>query len=396
MDGHTQIGRVAGRGAIEAPEQALAGRSLAPGTPLVVERTADGLLLLPALPDARRIYFEPTTRCSLACRTCIRHSWDQGPADLDYALFADLVAQLRSFPQMESAHFAGFGEPLLHPRILDMLAAVREAGARTEMTTNGLLLDERTARGLVEVGLGTLIVSVDGVEPGTYRSVRAGAELPTVLENLRRVARVREEAGSPLPRLGVEFVAMRGNYREITDLLRLATEMRLDYVLLSNVLPYSEAMAGQTLYGDGAVDLRVSPWHRWHWGGERLRVPEMRLRTERLCRFVERAAFVVAADGAVSPCYALMHSHTEYIFGRKKRVERWAVGDARQRSLVDIWTDPDYVRFRSRVRRFAFPSCPDCHQVDGCYFAQSNAEDCWGNAPTCADCLWSRGMILCF
>jgi radical SAM protein with 4Fe4S-binding SPASM domain len=194
----------------------------------------------------------------------------------------------------------------------------------------------------------------------------------------------------------VEFVAMRRNHREIADLLRLATEMRLDYVLISNVLPYSEAMAGQTLYGNGAVDLRVSPWHQWHWGGERLRVPEMRLRTERLCRFVERAAFVVAADGAVSPCYALMHSHVEYVFGRKKRVERWAVGDARERSLVDIWTDEGYVRFRSRVRRFAFPSCPDCPAVDGCYFGQSNAEDCWGNAPTCADCLWSRGMILCF
>lgn len=390
------LGRLAAGGIIEAPERMLAGRGLLPGTPLVIERTDDGVLLLPVLPDAKRIYVEPTTRCNLACTTCIRHSWDEKPVDLDYALFAGLVAQLRSFPNLESAHFAGFGEPLLHPRIFDMLDAMHEAGVGTEMTTNGLMLDDSAARRLMDVGLGTLIVSVDGVEPATYGVVRPGADLPQVLHNLRRVARIRDEAGRPRPRLGVEFVAMRSNCQEIADLLRLATEMRLDYVVISNLLPYSQKMAGEILYGDGNFDLPVSPWYHWHWGMERLRLPQMRLRTERLCRFVDRAAFAVTADGMVSPCYSMMHSHTEHVLGRRKRVERWAAGDLRERSLLDIWTAPEYVRFRSRVRRFDFPSCPDCQSVDGCYFSQSNAEDCWMNTPSCADCLWSRGMIVCF
>lgn len=374
----------------------LAGRGLATGTKLVLERVDDGVLLLPARPDARRLYVEPTTRCNLACATCIRHSWEEGQTDLDFALFSDLVAQLAAFPELRTAHFAGFGEPLLHPRLFDMLATLRAAGVRTELTTNGLLLDDATALGLAKAGLGTLIISVDGVEPETYAAIRTNADLPLVLANLRRMARLRAEAQGNAPRVGVEFVATRSNYHEIPALLRLADELHLDYLLLSNVLPYSEPMVGQELYGGDPVELPVTPWYRWHWGPERLRLPQMALRTQRLCRFVEGNSFVLAADGKISPCYAMMHPHREFILGREKRVERWTVGDLNRQTLLDIWTDPEYVRFRSRVRRFAFPSCPDCSAVDACYFVQANAEDCWANIPSCADCLWSRGIVLCF
>lgn len=389
-------GHIVDGGLISVDGKTLAAGDFPPGAPLVAERADGGLLLLPAVPDARRVYVEPTTQCNLACTTCIRHSWDAEARDMDFALFRRLVNELRSFPSFESAHFAGFGEPLRHPHIFDMLGLLRQAGIRSEMTTNGLLLDEVTGRRLIESGLGTLIVSVDGVEPATYGAIRSGADLPQVLHNLRRMARLRVQVGRTDLRLGVEFVAMRGNYHEVPDLLRLAGELGLDYVLISNLLPYSKEMAGQALYGNGGTEIPIPPWYPWFWGMERLRLPQMRLRTERLCRFVERSSFVVAADGKVSPCYPLMHTHAEHLLGREKQVERWVVGDLTERSAVDIWTSPAYVRFRARVRRFAFPSCPDCQTVDGCYFSQSNAEDCWANTPTCADCLWSRGMILCF
>jgi len=32
---------------------------------------------------------------------------------------------------------------------------------------------------------------------------------------------------------------------------------------------------------------------------------------------------------------------------------------------------------------------------DGCSYTQDNEADCWGNEPSCADCLWYREMIIC-
>ncbi len=383
-------------GYLSIPAGALQARGLAAGTPLVMENTDAGLLLLPALPDAKRVYVEPTTRCNLACSTCIRHSWDERLGDMEFALFERLVAQLRDFPELASVHFAGFGEPLSHPRIVDMVRAVAQLGIGAEMTTNGLLLDSACARNLIDAGLHTLVVSVDGARPETYGAVRAGAELRQVLDNVRHLIELREQASTAIPRVGVEFVAMRRNYQELVDLVQLGRKVGFDFIVVTHVLPYTEAMAEQVLYGDGPVDFGLSVNVALRYGFRRLLLPESALRTQRYCRFVGGSSVAVAWDGSVSPCYPFLHSHTAYVLGRRKEMQRWTLGNLRERSLAEIWMAPEYLRFRSRVRRFDFPSCADCVTVDGCYFSQSNAEDCWGNAPSCADCLWARGIIRCF
>ena len=115
---------------------------------------------------------------------------------------------------------------------------------------------------------------------------------------------------------------------------------------------------------------------------------------ERQCRFVTSNALVVGWDGGVSPCYALAHSYPYYIFGRRKEVTRYTLGNVNQATLAEIWTSEDYVRFRAEVRRFHFPSCVDCDLRDTCDIAEAN-EGCWGWCPSCADCLWAQDIIRC-
>ena len=45
--------------------------------------------------------------------------------DMDMDAFERLVGQLGRFPHLESVMFGGFGEPTAHPRILDMIRAVK-------------------------------------------------------------------------------------------------------------------------------------------------------------------------------------------------------------------------------------------------------------------------------
>ena len=48
---------------------------------------------------------------------------------------------------------------------------------------------------------------------------------------------------------------------------------------------------------------------------------------------------------------------------------------------------------KRRVLGFDFPPCLDC---GGCDNVEANIEDCFGNPhPTCGDCLWSRGIVIC-
>ncbi len=80
--------------------------------------------------------------------------------------------------------FWGLGEPLLHPDIVEMVALAEELGARTELITNGLLLDQEMAEGLVQAGLDTLVISVDGASPEAHAGIRAGADLRLVQQNV--------------------------------------------------------------------------------------------------------------------------------------------------------------------------------------------------------------------
>jgi len=103
---------------------------------------------------------------------------------------------------------------------------------------------------------------------------------------------------------------------------------------------------------------------------------------------------VVGWDGGVSPCYALSHFYPYYIFGRRKEVTRYTLGNVNESTLAELWTSDEYVRFRAQVRRFNFPSCVDCDLRDTCDITEAN-EGCWGWCPSCADCLWAQDIVRC-
>lgn len=361
------------------------------------EREGD-LILHPRVPNVRKLYIEPTTACNLQCSTCIRNVWDDPIAAMKQETFEHIVASFNSLPDLKRVVFTGFGEPLTHPRILDMIAAIRERDIAVTVGSNGLLLTPQMTRELVRLGVDRLVVSVDGVKPETYEEVR-GADLAKVLENLHRLNEIKQEMNTLLPALGIEFVALKSNYKELDKLTNLAMELQASRVLVSNVLAYTEEMRSEILYGYEPQEpfkssgFPVQTGAFIAWGN--LELPHMHWGAERRCRFVNDRVTVVGWDGGVAPCYALSHNYSYYaIDGRKKNVTRYVLGNVNDSSLAEIWMSEDYTRFRSEVLIFHFPSCPDCDLRDTCDLRELN-EGCWGWNPSCADCLWAQDIVIC-
>lgn len=90
-----------------------------------------------------------------------------------------------------------------------------------------------------------------------------------------------------------------------------------------------------------------------------------------------------------------MHSYQCFVYGREKEIKPCYLGNVNEKTLKEIWIEPGYVNFRHTVRNFRFPSCTDCKFLEGCTMADDNEMDCWGNSPSCAECLWSRRIIAC-
>ena len=209
-------------------------------------------------PDAlRKVYVEPTNTCNLDCRTCVRHSWDEPEGFMEWATFEAVVDGLAQATAGEqgTVAFMGLGEPLLHPRFLDMVRLAKQRGLRAEVTTNALLLDDELAAGLLEAGLDQLVVSIDGASAEAFGRVRSGASLERVVENVQRLHDGSGPNYGPGTRIGVEFVAMRSNVAELPGLSRLAARLGATFIIVSNVLAYTPELLGETLYDHRASSL---------------------------------------------------------------------------------------------------------------------------------------------
>ncbi len=383
-------------GKLSIPEEYTARYGAQEGTEVHVWPSEDGLVIQYPRADVRRVYIEATSLCNLNCITCVRNVWSDETGHMDMATFHNIVRQLDDFPDVQSVTLAGFGEPLYHPEILNMARAIKDLGLELNISTNGTLLDAELAEELIDIGLDKIVVSLDSGHPQLFENIRLGADLDIVLNNLRTLNEIKQRRSSKLPTIGIEFVAMRRNVHEIGDLPRLAGLLGAVSIIVTNLLPHTEEMKEETLY-DGSVKLPgcagwpVRAGNSWvQWGT--MNYPKMYWGSESHCRFIGDRSLVIGWDGGISPCYALLHSYQCYVFDRLKHVSRYSIGNVRERRLLELWTSEEYVRFRHKVRAFEFPSCMDCGM--GCGYTDIN-QDCWGADPSCADCLYARGIVRC-
>lgn len=386
-----------------------------PGTRLDVEQDADGLHIRRPVTHLAKLYIEPTNLCNLDCRTCIRNVWDEPSGMMTEAVFKRTMEGLRAFSPPPTVFFGGFGEPLFHPRIVEMVAQAKAMGASVELITNGTMLNARLARDLIAAGLDLLWVSIDGATPASYADVRLGAELPKVVENVKQFRDTRRPSHRPTPEIGIAFVAMKRNIAELPALIQLGRTLGASRFLITNVLPHTQAMRDEVLYQHALsnilylrsiwvphlslpkMDLDETTRESLHqvmrgrvnisWVGANLGGANDR------CPFIENGAGVVGWDGGLSPCLPLLHSYTSFLNDRKRFSRRWLIGNVQDRNLYDLWNAREHLAFRKRVQDFDFAPCTFC---GGCDLAEANEEDCIGNTfPTCGGCLWAQGVIRC-
>ena len=410
-------------GRLVLPTEFIKQFGLRHGTKTRIDKNLNGLHLYRPVTHLAKVYIEPTNRCNLECRTCIRNIWDEPLGEMSRTTFARIVEGLRSFSPPPTVFFGGLGEPLVHPDIIEMVAQAKTLGSTVELITNGTLLTKPLSKQLIEVGLDMLWVSLDGATPESYADVRLGAALPEVLSNLAgfQEARVGLRFFEYFvdyhlrPQIGIVFVAMKRNIADLPAVIRLGNRLGAHRFLVTNVLPYTPEMLNEILYSRASNDGIYMPSLQ----GISIQIPKMDINSmtrevlyqmmlsshplsfaganlgegNDRCPFIEKGAMVIRWDGDVSPCLPLLHDHKSYMNGYERSLRRYGVGNVMRQDLNDLWTWPEYLSFRDRVQKFDFSPCTFC---GGCDLIESNEEDCFGSPfPACGGCLWAQGVIQC-
>ena len=327
--------------------------------------------------------------------------------------FDRILDGLKKFEILQRATFGGFGEPLLHPGITGFVKQIKRYAESVEMITNAMLLSEEVANDLACAGLDVLWVSLDGATPEEYEDIREGGLLKGIIGNL---SAARDSLLNNGVHIGISFVAMKRNIRQLPDVIRLGRRLGADRFLVTNIMPYMWEMYEEMLYSEM---MTVKNTMKSEAGGPIIRFTRMApdkiplnelyrltrgwagsdfLSTgsaamENYCPFINNGSTSISWDGSVSPCLPLMHSYTTILNEQKRSVRRCVFGNINDKSLYNIWNCDEYASLRQRIMDFDFSPCTHC---GGCRFAASNEEDCIGNTfPTCGGCLWAQGVIRC-
>lgn len=128
------------------------------------------------------VYIFPTTFCNFKCSYCahslglekMKEKYDFKAENMNMDTFNNTINQLKEFSQkIKVISLTGQGEPLINKDIPKMVKAIKQANIcdSVEIISNGSLLTKEMADGLIDAGLDTLRISLQGLTAKMYKDI---------------------------------------------------------------------------------------------------------------------------------------------------------------------------------------------------------------------------------
>ena len=153
---------------------------------------------------------EPTNHCNYACPICPNRLYQSSEKGyMQFSLFEKIIEEIKDFADVIQLYWVG--EPLLHPRIYDMIAYCKNnTRARVMISTNGSLLTPESSKRLLESGLDKLIVSMDASDSAeVYAAMRTNGSIDALNDNVRSLLRYADKLDITL-----QFILTNANEAE--------------------------------------------------------------------------------------------------------------------------------------------------------------------------------------
>jgi len=115
---------------------------------------------------------ELTNLCNFRCLMCPtgNHSQSRPQGLMPEDVFYRILDEIRG--RFLGLRFIRWGEPLMHPKVLEFLTAAKKDGHLVHLNTNGSYLTPEMADRLLEIPIDSLKFSVQGVDRDSYREMR--------------------------------------------------------------------------------------------------------------------------------------------------------------------------------------------------------------------------------
>lgn len=204
-------------------------------------------------PKLTYLFLELTSFCNLHCRHCGSGCGGNIGMHIDTnMLFNALETVAEDFDRNSVMICITGGEPMLHPNFRDIVRKTAELGFPWGMTTNGNLIDNDYAAFLKSQRIGSITISVDGLEEShdALRQVKGSWK--------KAISGIQALQNNGIP-VQVTTVIHRENYCELEDIYKLMYRLMVDSWRVINVEPIGRALENRDMLlnkeeFDGLID----------------------------------------------------------------------------------------------------------------------------------------------
>ena len=281
-------------------------------------RTVRRVLLATGRERARHVpdivQIESTNLCNAKCVFCPRDEMHRQQGVMDMALFQKIVDECAALG-VTHVRVHNYGEPFLDRQLVEKVRYAKSKGiAEVGMISNGSLITEELARGMIEAGLDAINISVDAAGKEVFEKTRLHLNYDTVINNVRTLARLRDELGRKRPKLILSFVRQNNSTDEeqfIAEWSRIA-----DKIHITELHNWAGTLNSKS-------DVSYPCYRMW-------------------------LTFTVLWDGRVSLCCADFDG-------------RHVLGDLRSSTIAEVWNSPAYLAVRRQQLESGGPEiCRTC------------------------------------
>ena len=277
----------------------------------------------PFLPALYQI--EPTNHCNFACTTCPNPTYTERGL-MEFSLYEGIIEEIADYARAIKLSY--IGEPLLHPRIFDMIAlAKKKTHAHVYLFSNGSLLDRRAMVELKRSGLDHIVFSLDAHSDALLSDVRKNAN----------------------------GTALRDNIEEFIDYLCESRAPKISINCVSLDVNNGERAALLEFWKAKGCEVSFSPYVDWHLDGQ----PNLLSGSRKFDSVANRPAcaelwykLTVRYDGTVVQCCNDLTSSSP-------------IGDCRTQTVREIWQSSPVAALRRQHRVGSFDSCAVCSNRSG-------------------------------
>jgi len=140
---------------------------------------------------------ELTNYCNLKCIFCGQQAMKRNKGFMSEENLKRIADECSQSQHNVPIRFIRWGEPFLHPKIVDFSKYIKSKGLLLHITNNGLAIKESQMKDIIDIGVDSLIFSFQGATKEQYEIMRNNHRYDELKANVLKMIEIRGDKLKP-------------------------------------------------------------------------------------------------------------------------------------------------------------------------------------------------------